>query len=433
MHFQLSYNKINVIINSRFILCLCIILINLAISFFFAFTLKSADKGFPKGSSYIYSKESFYEFGDYHAYNKFAYSLLKDGQFKNPLGKVSAYVTPGYPVFLAFIYSIFGFNYIVVVIFQSVLLSFSYFLLFKYISQTFGNKPAFIALVLLLMNIKFSLYTAQVMSETLFLFLIALVFYLIRYVNANRSYKLYILGLVIGYGILVRPVLIPCALIIIAYLIYIKIRLKRFVLLLFFASILPTLWILRNYHYFDKFLISTNSAATIPLLAKEPNFEIFYNYEMSDFLNNDSSNFVRPLGISDKEWFPFFNGYRYDDPFMLGNEVSNKIDLLRLFKRTIYLIHVAISPFTGDMSKRNKIISTFLWLLTILPVFIYIIKKRKDIRVWAIFLCGFSLILMPSMLVIDTNLRYQLPMQFVFTILASCFWNSIIPFRKNNA
>ncbi len=399
-------------------------------------------KLFKNGIEYIMPENKKFEFGDSDAYNKTAYSLLERGNFYNPVNQISAWVTPGYPLFLALIYYLFGYNFFILTLVQALLLTTSYYLTFCFATKIFSITTGWITLALLLINVRFTAYIFNIYTEVLFLFFISLTLYLIMKILLDGKLQHYsLLGLILGYTFLVRPVILPSVIIILVFLLMKKIAWKKIVLVSIIFLILPGIWIIRNYMYFGRFIISTNSEITLSSgNLNLNNFNFFERYRLSDFIANNElpsdSTFINLLNENVKYLkldtsIIYPQDYIYESVGFLFKNNKNSIKWTHPYNymiRTAYLFKVSISPYTHDMSKKNRIISLIIWLLTLLPGLFSIVIFRKNLNIWFIYVFSLSLLIIPSMNIIDSNLRYQLPTQFVISLCTASLFYKLYSF-----
>ena len=120
-------------------------------------TLKGKYGGFnpfAKGNEYIFQPGWENDFSDMNAYNKFAYSLIEFGEFRNAYGHPSAFITPGLPLVLALIYFVFGYGFIPVLIFNALCITFAYYFLFLISNYLFNRETGYLLLIFSLLNLK---------------------------------------------------------------------------------------------------------------------------------------------------------------------------------------------------------------------------------------------------------------------------------------
>jgi len=408
------------------------------------------------GLNYIIPENHEYYFGDSDAYNKFAYSLIERGDFYNPLGEKSAWVTPGYPLFLSFIYYIFGYRYIPVLIFQNILLSLTYLFIFNIIFfVTNSNLCSFIGIVICFINIRFTQYVSYIYSEILFLFLLSFITYvfllLLKDEIRSRKVVLYLLlGFLSGFILLVRPIALPFIILLYGILLYVNFFVKKLnhfyiTITIFTTLFIFSIWIYRNYLIFNRLVISTSSEMTVPYLDLD-NFSFFKNYSIKEFIKYHTNfNIFNTVTIEElnkqkinlplgKEHIIKFNGYHLERfSNKLNKEKVNWIvsNPLKYSLRTLYLFKSIIFPYTNNQSFRNKLLTSLIWILIVLPTFIYLFMKRKNKFYYLFLFAGISLIILPTFTVIDSYLRYRLPFELVFIIPASLFWCRVIKFISN--
>jgi len=133
-------------------------------------------------------------------YHEIAMSVL-DGRY-DLHDRPTALVVPGYPIFLAGVYSIFGDGQFGVRLVQSVLDVFTCFVFFLVCSKFFDEKFSLIALCIFAFFPSNVLYTQAVLTETLFGLFSMLV--LLATVSIEMKRKLFLVGMLFGTAILVR-------------------------------------------------------------------------------------------------------------------------------------------------------------------------------------------------------------------------------------
>ncbi|NMB33990.1 MAG: glycosyltransferase family 39 protein [Clostridium sp.] len=169
----------------------------------------------------------------------------------------------GYPGTLAILYfifgsSFFGIEFMMAKLFNILLSTLIMFLTYKLANQFFGKKIALITLLLYALSPLAITYNSIICSELLFSAILMLSIYL--YFNKNNPF---LIGLLIGYLTLIRPIGVFIPLIFVLYEFIKKdINLKhkvKYVLSFAVAVVLVvTPWIVRNYMAFGEFIYSTN-------------------------------------------------------------------------------------------------------------------------------------------------------------------------------
>ena len=221
--------------------------------------------------------------------------------------------SPGYPIFLATILYTFAKSPFAIIIFQAIFSGLSAVLIYRI--ARLMNLPGLVGMgSALFFSVEpiMVITSNSILSETLFLFLLLLfIYFLFRSVQKNdfRKKNFLILGLLLGFNILVRPILYPLLLLFALFLVYLVY--KRFTvvqtglrMLIFLAGayifIFP--WLLRNKLVFDSWSISSISGVHLYYSYAVP----FYAYQ-HDIINKDLAE--KEL---DQKIKPQLVGNRYD-------------------------------------------------------------------------------------------------------------------------
>lgn len=192
---------------------------------------------------------------DAQEYHKLALSIL-EGHFSIE-GKPNAIRTPGYPGFVAGIYLIFGTHPWVVLLSQILLDGITCFILG--ISLRSSNETgALLSSGLFAIDPVSIFYSGTLGSDTLFVFLLVSLFYVLNWPKRSQSYI--IAGLLTGLLALTRPIGLYLPVIVIAWLIM-RFRRKAVVptlilLAVYVVTIAP--WFVRNEAIFGHFAFSTS-------------------------------------------------------------------------------------------------------------------------------------------------------------------------------
>lgn len=173
-----------------------------------------------------------------------------------------AFRTPGYPFFVAIIYSLFG-NHPYTVLFVQIFLNLiSILLMYKIGKQLFNEKVGFIAAVLFSLDIHHTIFINFLLTETIYttLFLGGLLFYIKGLKHSSFRYFI-VCGIIYGVSTLVRPIsqYYIGGILLFTLLWYLKdlktgIRNSIIIVSSYFIIISP--WCLRNYKEFGHFAIS---------------------------------------------------------------------------------------------------------------------------------------------------------------------------------
>ena len=167
--------------------------------------------------------------------------------------------TPGYPVFIAIVYTVFGKQPWVVLLFQIFINSVSVLLLFRIGKVLFPEQMALWGSILFALDPHQILYTVHLLAETLFItMLLASVYTLVLGLQSNKGKHFILSGFLLGISTLIKPIsqYLPFVLIVFILLyknqpMLAKIRVSLVYLIVFFLTLSP--WMIRNYIKYEYF------------------------------------------------------------------------------------------------------------------------------------------------------------------------------------
>lgn len=201
-------------------------------------------------------------------YHQLAINLLDSNSFSYEAnGKPDALRTPGYPLFIAAIYSVFGNAPWVVMLFQIVLDTISCMILMLTLSRLFSRRVAIVASVFYALDPFLVFYCSTLLSDILFVFLVILSFYSFAAAHLSATggkadWYYASCGLLLGIATLVRPisVYLPLFIALFFFVSYWKdktraIKVTAICFITFFLAVSP--WLFRNYVTFDRLSLST--------------------------------------------------------------------------------------------------------------------------------------------------------------------------------
>jgi 4-amino-4-deoxy-L-arabinose transferase-like glycosyltransferase len=140
---------------------------------------------------------------DAFGYHARALGVLQSGTFAS----FGALRTPGYPLFLAGVYSLFGVKPAVAIFIQVVLSSFTVALVYDWARMGIGRPAAIVAAAALAVEPHTVFYTVTLMTDTLFvLIFLGSVLTLMHGLRAKRLGLFALSGLLLGLATLVKPV-----------------------------------------------------------------------------------------------------------------------------------------------------------------------------------------------------------------------------------
>lgn len=201
---------------------------------------------------------------DPYTYHRLATNIIQYNSFTYQPGLPPVSLrTPGYPLFIAINYSLFGENPLIVLLTQIVLDSLIVIIIYKTANLFLNQSISIIAALLYSLEPHAAIFSLSMYSDTIFVFTMTLFSYFFIKFSISRKISYLILsGFTLGVANLIKPsgMFIPLIVIIIIFLIYKK-NFKSFIaksftfIIVFSLTITP--WILRNYIHFNKIFLST--------------------------------------------------------------------------------------------------------------------------------------------------------------------------------
>jgi 4-amino-4-deoxy-L-arabinose transferase-like glycosyltransferase len=203
--------------------------------------------------------------GDSASYIIPAKNILSNSFFSND-GIKAAYIrTPGYPLFLAAIYSLGG-NDTVVIIVQILLMTLKVYLFYQIlVIMRTPNKLSLFGTGLLLCNIQSYGYSLSIMTEPLFgFFLMLALYFLVKYIYKGKNqWVFFAFSASLNYALLIRPILMYFNMLVcFALLVIFIINKTQFKCFLYFSLCFLVIfggWSCRNYIHSGVFIFSTIS------------------------------------------------------------------------------------------------------------------------------------------------------------------------------
>jgi hypothetical protein len=205
---------------------------------------------------------------DSNSYDILAKNLLDGNGYVDFYGDSELLRTPGYPLFMAFVYTIYG-DPIFISLIQIFLTLAAGIMIYNITTFLgYGEKAGLAAMGLYCLNGIVFVHTLFLLAEALFVFIITTAFYLLlKYQKKPNIRLLGITGLLLGLSALVRPIAVYfIAVIILLLLYYSKDRittLKHAVVFLTLFIIVLSPWLARNYAETGKVMFSTSGPLTV--------------------------------------------------------------------------------------------------------------------------------------------------------------------------
>ncbi len=197
----------------------------------------------------------------------FAHAINEDQPFSRPV-EFSAWRTPLYPMFLAIAFHV-SRNTLFLQSLQIALSAFSLYFLMRIGLILFGETAALIAGLAFALYLPLIIYSADLGTESLFIFLLTAILFLFYQVGKEHSPgRVFFLGMLVGLASLCRPnglMLVPALMIAIWLTTRDRMQaLRRAMVLVVAVAMMILPWTYRNYRLFHKFvLISTNGGANL--------------------------------------------------------------------------------------------------------------------------------------------------------------------------
>lgn len=237
--------------------------------------------------------------GDSGSYKRIAENLLCCSVFSfsvQPPFLPDSHRTPGYPAFLAVLYSVTR-SWVVVLFFQALLLSAAPLFLYI-ICRRFNERVAFIAALIFAFEPTRLFWSNLLMTDAVFsLSMLAAVYLFFRWFDEHRERYLFASGIILGISTLIRPIglylwIAFCAAIFVRYGIHFW--KKAFVasmlfLMGFFIFVAP--WMIRNRVNFGSFQLSPLGSYSFAYA----NAVQFAHYKTGKSISDLLAEFNRPL------------------------------------------------------------------------------------------------------------------------------------------
>ncbi len=251
---------------------------------------------------------------DASGYHQLALSVL----YKKSFEDFDAYRTPGYPVFVALIYSISSGSVWFVIIIQILLNLISVVLVYKIAAAIFPRKIALLSAFLFAIDISQALYTVELMTDSLFVFLFLVsVYYLCKSIKEDNLSSICLSALFFGIATLVRPIsfLFPfVAIIFILVLCNLKLKMKLVYSLLFGIIFIATIspWLLHNYSKYGEAKLSSISGSNL-LFYNAAYTEVYKTGKTIEEVKRDFNDLAIKQGIDTTNIDSFKNSQIYSN------------------------------------------------------------------------------------------------------------------------
>lgn len=255
-------------------------------------------------------------------YHKLAINIIRHQQFAiEKDGPPLDFRTPAYPLFIGFLYTIFGEKPWIVILFQIALDSISCILLFDILKRFLNIKIALFASLFYALDPFLTLYSNTLYSDTLFVFCCVISYYFLSKAFLNKFQRGTLISIIFsalffGIATLVRPIALYLTIAIaVMLLLFLHMDLKkaaRFTIV--FISVFTLVispWLIRNYLTFNAFSLSTlgplnllvSYIAPMEMERRGQSYEV-----VTESLLSESDRLVAQDGFSPDELNPFEKG-----------------------------------------------------------------------------------------------------------------------------
>jgi 4-amino-4-deoxy-L-arabinose transferase-like glycosyltransferase len=197
--------------------------------------------------------------GDAADYENIALNIINGEGFVSTRMGLYSYRPPLYPLFLAGIFAI-KTSYFVVGFIQAIISSITCIIVFYIGESIFDEDSGSVASIIMALYPGLIFYSTQLLSETLFVFILLLGIY-VFFRDDNRyeaRHKYVLLGILVGLASLCRPVIFPFLIFLIPFCpLSREHNVKKWMLVTCFALLTIAPWTIRNYYVHHKFILLT--------------------------------------------------------------------------------------------------------------------------------------------------------------------------------
>ena len=346
------------------------------------------------------------EFADAHGYNGYAHAILKNSEWLTDPDFKGNYRPPVYPMFIAFIYAIFGINnFLAVYLFQAMISVLTCFYIYKFSKKIFDEKVALLALTWSGFYIFYLKYVRELLRETLvFLLIIAFFYYLYLFLNEEikRARNFSLTNFLYFLLIHTDPkFLFFLPFFLTLFIVFQPSRqgIKQYLMFLGVTVLLMVPWNIRNYIAYDAFiLINTRTIDLRKTEIRDPVMDGYIKYNLFNFGVINKVNISKDYP-TDQERELIKRGFNpnnrsrdeiiaiKDDVYPASTFIGRKWDhFLQLWKPFDFARSYRPFPdarFNGIWSLRHNISSILCYGLLLPFVFlsIYYLVKQKN-KAW---------------------------------------------------
>jgi len=318
-------------------------------------------------------------------------------------------IPPLYSLFLSFCFFVGGFNTLAYFIPQIILSSLTCLFVYFIAEEIFNKMTALFASCIVVFNLELIFWAGFARTETLFIFLLGLGFWLLLKGNSRRNLLLiYVSAVIFGLACLTRVTFLPFLPILFIWQVFSfsKNRKEGFktasvMALIIFAVLLP--WGIRNYIVFNEFTFFSEETGI--LIGSIENGEQYGGIDIN-------------------------RGYESHSVLIFKILVFIKDNFREYLASCWYRFMIFWSPFTNVMHSWAKVYKGLLWLVIFPASFVGMIISRKKwksgVRLIVIFIFYYALLHSASFM--DLGLIYRYPILPFLCIFAGYSYSMI--YRK---
>lgn len=358
-------------------------------------------------SFYLGETLNFQDSREYHALA----SQLAESRSYQAEGKPTAYWPPGYPFFLALVYSLFGSSITAARIVQSAIGSLSCFLVYLIGLRILGRRPALLAAAICALYPLLVYSSAALLPSSIKTCLIAcVVLFSLRAWKSGSGSRAVLAGVFAAGAVLVAPSILPTVLIIALWVAWHDVsrpglgKLVPVLLMLLPIVLCVGAWTLRNYNVLGRpVLVSTNGGFNL-WLGNHPDVTAETGNRMTPRMQRELGTvYARHKNEAERDSVLYDMGTRYisEDPMrFLKLWAAKAVNLWRLAPRPMTEVELA--------GGKERLLSLFSYGL-LLPFaafwLIRSIKNRSEARLILLMFIAFT----ATHAVFITKVRFRIP------------------------
>lgn len=248
-------------------------------------------------------------------YHQLATSILSLGSFDG----FDGFRTPGYPTFVAALYSISSNSVPLVLFIQVILNILSILLVYKIAVNAFSRNIALLSAFIFSIDIHQALYAVTLCTDTLFVFVFLAAIYYLYMSMKEKNIRLLVLGaFILGVSSLVRPVGFPFSIVALIFILLfcreLKFTTRSFYAIVYASVFLITIspWLIRNYTKFGEAKLTTQYSINL-LFENVTSTEAYKTGKPIELVKKEFKTLAIAQGADSLAKNPFKNAQIYSD------------------------------------------------------------------------------------------------------------------------